>query len=476
MGEDDLQPDAWPAQQMNDRGNAERLVWRYSDRLRYLEDGKGSGWAVYDNKTGLWSMRNVDNRAAGLMARVLEEMEEHEKGSYSARPPKEGVASPRQAFVKWARTQGSSKAVSNALALAKGKRKLFARISDFDSNPNLLHCTNGVLNLTTLELMPHSPDNMLTLTTGVALREDARSKLWEDYLRQFVPDKTLRHWLQKALGYSLLDGNPERLFIIVKGPTSTGKTTLNEMVMRALGQYAGPYDLSLLRAAHEEKPSPGMATALPRRYIGGEEASQEWHLHADHVKKVTGGVTLQGRHIYEGILERQPGFVPWMFTNAMPTIENRDTAFDQRMRVVPFERQVQVKKARTAGRMRESQQCREAVLNWLVDGLDMYLDEGLDDIPPAMVRATEKAKLETSTLDAFIGQRCKLGPEEYASPYELEQAYMVWCDYNNVKERDRLDRNKFGASLEARGFVKKRQSARIDPGRSPVRVGIAVIP
>jgi P4 family phage/plasmid primase-like protien len=469
-----VQTDSWPAKEMNDRGNAERLVARYADRLRYLEDGKGSGWAVYDNVTGLWSIRNVDNRAAGLMARVLEEMVTKEAGSYSATPPKEGVASPRQVFVKWARTQGSSKAVSNGLALARGKRKLFAKLADFDAAPNLLHCTNGVLDLRTLELLQHSPDYMMTLTTGVALREGARSEMWEDYLRTFVPDMALRRWVQKALGYSLLDGNPERLFIIVKGPTSTGKTTLNEMVMKALGKYAGPYDLSLLRAAHEEKPSPGMATALPRRYIGGEEASQEWHLHADHVKKVTGGVTLQGRHIYEGMIERQPGFVPWMFTNAMPTIENRDEAFDMRLRVVPFTTAVKTKRARKAEQMRGSVACREAVLEWMVAGLDMYLEEGLDDIPPVMGRATEQAKKETSTLDVFIGSKCKTGPELWSRPVDLEDAYMTWCDYSNVKERDRLDRNKFGANLEARGFRKIKQSRTQDPMRPWVRVGLAL--
>jgi P4 family phage/plasmid primase-like protien len=429
---------------------------------------------VYDSKTGLWSMRNVDNRAQGLMARVLEEMEDKEKGSYSPIPIKEGEKSQRERFISWARTQGSAKAVSNGLTLARGKRALFSRLTDYDSKPHLLHCTNGVLDLDTLELLPHGPEYMMTLTTGVEYKEGAEDKMWSSFLEQFVPDLVLRRWLQKVAGYSMLDGNPERLFFIVKGDTSTGKTTFNEMMMKALGQYAGPYDLSLLRAAHDEKPSPGMATALTRRYIGGEEASAQWHLHADHVKKVTGGATLQGRHIYEGIIERMPAFVPWMFTNAMPTIENRDTAFDMRLRVIPFDQTVKGKRARVAQQMRESAGCRSAVFNWLVDGLYYYLEEGLDDIPPAVAAATEKAKFETSTLDIWLGERCRFSEDRYALPLDLWRDYTGWCNNSEVKDRDKLDLNDFGRMLEGRGYVKKRAPSSAGLGRVRVRHGLSL--
>ena len=42
----------------------------------------------------------------------------------------------------------------------KIKRKTFTNLTDFDSNPKSITCNNGILNLDTMELRPHTPANL----------------------------------------------------------------------------------------------------------------------------------------------------------------------------------------------------------------------------------------------------------------------------------------------------------------------------
>ena len=45
--------------------------------------------------------------------------------------------------------------------IEKIKRKTFEDLKDFDSDPNVLTLENGILNLQTMELSPHTPTNYL---------------------------------------------------------------------------------------------------------------------------------------------------------------------------------------------------------------------------------------------------------------------------------------------------------------------------
>lgn len=463
----------WPKCELNDRGNAERLALRYADRLRWMVDLEQ--WAAYDCNTGLWSLRGEKSAAMGLMRKVFEEMLAKEGPNYSKRPDREGEDSEYEEFKKFCGRQGSTQAIKNALHMATSKRPLKARIADFNASTNLLHCENGVLDLDALKLLGHSPTHYQTISTRTIYRAGARSRGWQSFIERILPDAEVRRWVQKAFGYSLIDGNPEKLFLIAKGPRDTGKTTINEVIMSVLGDYAGVYDMTLLKAATEEKARPDMARALPRRYISTEEASSAWALHADQIKRVTGGATLRGRFPYDKAdTERVPAFTPWLFTNEMPVIKRADEAFYRRMIVIPFE--VQIPRAqqdpKAARRMKTSERVRSAVLDWLVEGLRAYLAEGLLDVPASLVQATEAAKSSLSMGERFLKEVCRLGERETVRPDEIMAAYELWCERSRIRAADVLTRPELADFLDEKGF--KTCRPRWAAERVRVRVGLSL--
>lgn len=462
---------AWPGRTWDDFGNARRLEDRYQDRLRWVSDNKS--WAVYDPATGLWSI-SANERAQGLARTVIERMADEEADSYSAKESsgvKKGLS--RQAeWRAWARQQHSDRAVQSMLAVAKTRKRLFSTMEDFDKDEDKLHCKNGVLDLKTFVLGPHLPGHYLTVGADAEYSPEAVSNAWKRYLRTFLPGRELRHYVQKLVGYSLLVGNPDRMFILVCGTTSTGKSTLREMMNAVLGGYAKAIELSLFRTSQTEKPRADLASALNARFVSATEASAEWKLHADYIKQITGGDTMRARYPHErGYVQRVPAFVPWLFTNAMPTIEGRDKALDHRLVAVPFGRSV-ADKGEDKGardRMRRSGRAKAAVLAWAVEGLRLYREEGLAP-PKQVVRATRRARAEMSDLDAFLQEKCREGEGLWAVPRELFLEYSHWCIRKKVLEKDRLTETNFGRAMNGRGFEKK--SVRVDGLPRRVRSGL----
>lgn len=457
---------AFAAETWDDFGNAQRLVDRYADRLRYVTDN--DRWAVYDQKTGLWIPRGADARASGLARKTVERMAAEEAPNYSAEPGSGGSEnrSLRQDWFKWVDRNRKDGPVRAMVSQARSKKSLHAKLNDFDANPDMLHCANGVLNLRTVQLEPHSPAHLCTVSTDTEYLESAEHDLWDSYLDLFVPDLEIRRYLQRLLGYCLLDGNPERLFVMVVGGTSTGKTTLNEILLATLGDYAKPFNLSVFRSNQNEKPRSDIAGVLNRRYISAVEASAEWHLHADQVKKISGGDTLAARFPHDKVdTVRVPAFVPFMFTNAFPTIDGRDLALDKRLVVLPFRERVSDdhddRQARDV--MAHSSEVQSAVLAWAVQGLRGYRNEGMGKTPDAILVATQEARRELSDLDRWLHEACEFDEEFRAKPQELYDKYRQSCEFDRAREADILTLTAFGRGLSNRGYERKQAKVKKTP-------------
>jgi putative DNA primase/helicase len=213
---------------------------------------------------------------------------------------------------------------------------------------------------------------------------------------------------------------------------------------------------------------------LNARHVAATEASQQVHLHADQIKRMTGGDTMSARHVSEKVyVKRRPAFTPWIFTNQMPQISGRDAALDRRIRVIPF----LVSLAKTGGEktrrteeMLSDQNTLETVFAWAIMGLKRYHSSGL--VAPEVVgEYTREASSEMSDVDRYIHEWCETGdPEEYfEQPVHLYDAYLRWCERNRTSDRDRMSNTVFGSHLEGLNYTNKGKPARI-PGVGPRRV------
>lgn len=451
---------------LDELGNASRLVETMAGRARWVE--AWNNWAIWDDIDRIW--RPDDDRQVERWAvKAISEIEDEIKHLTD-----EKAVKAYKAHIKSSLNVGKQQAM---IQMARARRGIIVPASTFDSRPELLGVGNGVIELldSGAKLRPATQNDFLTLRTNTKFIPKAKHKLWSGFLRKFLPDVEIRSWLQRLVGYSLLGDNPARLLIFVVGTTSTGKTTFAEALRETLGGLAGPIPVSVFRDNADDKPRPDLLDALPKRLVISEELSAAQHLHTDQIKRLTGGSLISARGMRSNrYAHAQPAFTPWLVTNAVPTITGADVALYRRLIVVPFEVHMPPEKEDPTYRRRLMLEGREAILAWALEGYNAYASDprSISRIPAGAVQAFADVRDDMSELDVFIAERCNRVPEARVIPKELYNEYVMWCEENNIGNRDRVSGTKFGRELTAKGFYKK--TFKVDGRPVWFRVGITL--
>ena len=132
--------------------------------------------------------------------------------------------------------------LDNCLAMVKKVHTVDE--SRIDSDPWLLNCLNGTVDLRTGVVKPHDPADYITKLCPVAYDPQARAPTWEHTLAKVTleeraPTRPLVAFLQRWFGYCATGSVREQQFVVHYGAGSNGKSTVIDTVAAVLGDYAG---------------------------------------------------------------------------------------------------------------------------------------------------------------------------------------------------------------------------------------------
>jgi putative DNA primase/helicase len=201
------------------------------------------------------------------------------------------------------------------LGLAESERPIAIAVDELDAQPWLLNCQNGTLDLRTGAFTEHRRGDLITRITPTEYDPLARDARWDLFVKQVMPDEDVRRYVQKALGYSLTGTGVEGGIFLPYGPTHTGKTTILEAVLAALGEYAVAMDVETLTGDRKYRDGgrarPDLVRLFGARVAISTEVPAGVRLDEALVKKLTGGDTFWARNGYDfvGMLreaERNP--------------------------------------------------------------------------------------------------------------------------------------------------------------------------
>ena len=469
---------------MHDDGNGEHLIDLYGNDIKYV-DGR-DGWAIWSG--GRWH-QDKNGRDVGIAYRRVrwaqEQLVHRLRLAKAADPENKAIGTMLREWSGWAKRSGNVTGINNALDRAEGQyvrgtsERVAMPTTQFDSNPNLLGCKNGVIDLDADCLMRQPiKEDYVTFNTKVNYvpwdTETAEAagllesyQLWLEYLDLFLPDPhpdidDYRRFVQKVLGYCLVGANPEKLLIFLYGPHDTGKSTLLGAIKGALGDYYGQIDQSLFR---QRDLNPALIRAVPLRVTGMSELDNS-RIDGPTIKRLTGNdtVTAEAKHSND-IFQGKPQFTTLIACNSVPDISNADEALKERILILPFETQVEREK-RNYGRQSDLENlCGEAVLAWLVEGWKMYMREGLkrsawpkyvrelvgevtDNFNSTQTFVADNLESWTRSRDGIRAQqratkRAMLRGSHVASPADWDEEwtpsservyslYVNWCAVNKV--------------------------------------------
>jgi putative DNA primase/helicase len=442
-----------------DLGNARRLVAKFGTDFRYCHES---------GKTFLWSeVRWEDDTKGGielLAKRTVGDM-------YRAAAKLKGEE--REGLVKHALASESRSAINSMVMLARSEPGIPVRQSELDASPWLLNCLNGVVDLTTGELLPHRRGDLLTKLAPVQYDAAARSDLWERTLDDATGgDRDLLNFLQVAAGYSITGATDEEVLFFVHGPAASGKSTFLEALKATLGDYAKTADFeSFVQRREAGAVRNDIAELAGRRFVVSIEVDQGKKLAEGLVKMLTGGDPVRARFLYHESFEFTPVFKLWLAANHAPRVKDDDTAMWRRILRIPFDQIIPPQKRQpfVKATLRNPAISGPAILAWAVEGALRWREERLH-VPDVVREATDEYRRDMDPLKDFIADCCVLHADAWISAARLWREYEEWAKENG--ERYMLGRNAFSDRLRSKGCEPFLRRINGDPTRGWTGIGL----
>jgi putative DNA primase/helicase len=303
-----------------------------------------------------------------------------------------------------------------------------------DCDPaDLIVCRNGLLDMRTRQVYEPTPLFYGHTALGFDFdRNAAEPAEWLAFLNSiWTDDPEAIAALQEIFGYCLTtDISQQKIFMLV-GPKRSGKGTIARILKALLGSInvAGP-TLSGLGTNFGLSPLIGkqLAVISDARLSGRSDL----HLIAERLLSISGEdhVTVDRK-----FKSAWTGTLPTKFmilTNELPRISDASGALASRFILLCLTKSFYGGEdlALTKRLMTEL----PGILNWALDGLDKLQDRGHFVQPQSSQDAVQELDDLGSPINAFVRDRCTIGPEKEIECQLLYDAWKTWCELQGRKD------------------------------------------
>ncbi len=348
------------------------------------------------------------------------------------------------------------------------------RGDELDTNPWLIACTNGVLDLRTGKLRDGRPgDHLLKYSPHEWRGIDEPCPAFESFLASALDGDCMmsdeerdQHreqvtaFVRRALGYGITGLSTEHMFLVFNGQGRNGKGVLVETLRHVLGSIAGPIPAEMLldqgRAATPSGPTPHIMALKGLRIAFASETDEGRRFSPGQVKWYSGGDTLKGRDLNaKDYIDFDPTHLLILLTNNLPHAPGDDFAFWQRLKLIPFQYSfVADPDPNKRNQKQRDDQLREklkheasGILAWLVRGCLEWHRDGLN--PPIQVTsATEEYRLGEDTISQFVGECCDQHADYRSNATDIYNIFKRWYRINvTAKPGSCPAQKKFGSML-----------------------------
>lgn len=419
----------------NDIGLGNLFAECFKDEERFCVDNQK--WYIYSN--GVWRIDKGDVLSQGNMQKLLQLLHLYVKELMTDDEDNDE----NKVLKKY--DQYINKSSSDSIlrrALNAAKNSMIIEITDFDKDPYLLNCKNGVFDLKTLKFRQATAEDYFTRVLDSAYLPEKlipRCKRWYTFIDEITShDKEKANYLQKALGYSLLgDNTKECMFVAYGAKTRNGKGTLFNTIARVLGLgkengYGSTVKSGLIcESKYKEKDynaaEPMLADTVGIRYLTLSETKDDITLDETAIKSLTGRDPLKTRQLHSSAFVFTPQFTIWLSTNFLPRVNDDSVFKSDRIWVIPFNEHFDENtRDENLKEIFMDEDNKITVLRWLIDGYKKFVKEGLT--PPDCVREATQQYARVNDRILCFKEDCLVDAEgETVSNALMYAKYKSWC-------------------------------------------------
>ncbi len=298
-------------------------------------------------------------------------------------------------------------------------------ILDMDVDAYALNVGNGTLRFTEradiagrwqVDVKPHAPTDMITKLADVDYNPQAKAPVFHKFLSEVLPNENVRGFLQRYFGYSLTALTSEQVFAILHGEGRNGKSTLVDIMAKILSDYSTSIPIATLvndnRAGKGSEATPDLARLPGARLVRSAEPREGLSFDESLIKGLISGEPLPVRRLNQDFIDIYPTFKLIISVNRKPTIKGNDDGIWRRVRLVPFEIQVEVGKEDKSLPEKLWDE-RSGILNWMIEGALDYFERGGLDAPEAVLMATQEYRDESDLVGSFVRAALDITNESY---------------------------------------------------------------
>lgn len=419
-----------------DFGNAQRLVRRHGQNLRYCYEF--NQWLAWTGTHWSFDPAVAERHAKDTVLSIYSEV-----GQLAD-------AKEREFLHKHAVLSEQASRIAAMLSLARSEPGIAIRPDDLDRDAWLLNCTNGTVDLTTGDLRPHRQADLITRCLNFGFDAEAECPRWEAFLHRIMDGNAdLLGFIQRAVGYTATGSTAERCMFILHGGGKNGKTVFLEGLRLLLGDgYTARTPTQTLLAKRGDTIPNDVARLRGVRLVTASETGDGNRLDEALVKDLSGGDRIVARFMRGEWFEFTPHFKIYLSTNYRPRISGTDDAIWDRLRLVPFLIRIPEEERRPMETMLAEFEAELAgMCNWAVRGCLDWQRYGMGE-PPEVRIATTEYRDDMDVLGDFLAECCVVHPEARVSSQEVYAEYRRWA--TDAGERV-LPQKRFSQWMEHRG-------------------------
>lgn len=310
-------------------------------------------------------------------------------------------------------------------------------------DPDIIPVTNGILywepESQELKFRNYTQADLILESLTVPYIPNASAPLFEEKLREIIPDADDRRVVQDYLGASLFPANQTRKFLLFQGEGGCGKSLLVLLLSRLLGPTR-VFDLNFKHISgtfgFSDLTTQTLLTAS-EAVCGGLCSSG-----GDIVKRITGGDYFQTAQKFQNDRVKHFGTYSLIIVsnNKMRVkFEGKGKEWKDRMLSVFFQHHIPEEKQDRTLVNRLITVEGSGILNWLREGAErVRRNDWLIELS-AKQRACRDSLIESQfSMEAFVSQFVTLAAGNEFSTREAYQLYtrvQAICDYEYLEER-----------------------------------------
>lgn len=322
------------------------------------------------------------------------------------------------------------------------QRSTYVKRSEFDKDLWIVNVKNGLLDLKTLELKPHTPEYLSMIQIPVEWDPSSYCPIWDKFLYDVVDEEDV-DILQEFVGYTLWRDCRFQKALMLVGSGSNGKSTFLQVIIEMLGRNNCSF-----RSLHELTTNRFAAADLFMKLANiYDDLSSETLQNTGIFKIIVAGNEIQAEKKFKNAFTFYP-FAKLIFSaNKVPSTYDDTQAFYRRWIIVNFPRQFtdNNKDPHILDKL-TTPECLRYVLRWAVEGLRRLLKQGDFSQNVSFEELQEQYLRASSPVYAFVQDVLEEGSGDDRIPKdELYAAFIKYCESNKLPKVSKIT---FGKLLQ----------------------------